>query len=96
MKQKRISVRFDLDVDAEHRAWELLHETNASMNQTIIAAVNAFFEPVNPALKETIREVLRDCLHDVSLVKASQAEQATTISEDESALLDSLDDLLGD
>ncbi len=95
MKQKRMSVRFNLEREPERRAWEHLQSLNTSMNQTIIAAVNAFYEPVNPAVKEAIREVVQECLQNKSLVKASLTEQAPAISEEESALLHSLDDLLG-
>lgn len=96
MKQKRMSVRFDLDADDDRRAWEHLQALDTSRNRAVIDAINTFYEPVNPALKETIREVLHDCLQDVSFAPISKATPAPVISEDESSLLDSLDDLLGD
>lgn len=96
MKLKRMSIRFNLEQEADRRAWEHLQGIETSRNQAVIAAINASFEPVSPALKDAIRATIRECLQDVSVLQVHPTEQTPAISEDESALLDSLDDLLGD
>lgn len=91
-----MSVRFDLDVDDDRRAWEHLQALNTSRNRAVIDAINAFFESVHPDITDVIRDTIRDCLKNVSFVQSSEEAQSQTLSEDESALLDSLNDLLGD
>lgn len=95
MKLKRMSLRFNLERDADRRAWEYLQGLSTSKNQAVIAAVNASFAPVNAALKKAIREVIQDCLQNASFVQPPAAEPSSAISAEESALLDSLDDFLG-
>lgn len=90
-----ISLRFNLDKEDERKAWNYLQSLDTSRNKAIINAINACFEPVNPTLTKAIKEAVKDCLRDVSFVQSKPPEQASEISEDESVLLDSLDDLLG-
>ena len=96
MKQKRMSVRFNLDMDDDRRAWEHLQALKTSRNRAVIDAINAFFEPAHPEITDMIRDTIRGCLKNAAFVQSSEEAQSQTLSEDESALLDSLNDLLGD
>ena len=87
---KRFSLRFNLDNEAERRAWEHLQSAPDSKNKAIISAINAYFE--NDGRMETIiRETIRACLKDISGVQAVTEEPTEEISEDENTLMDSLE-----
>lgn len=92
---KRLSVRFNLDNAAERRAWEYLQGAELSKNKAVIAAINTYFEQ-DKDIADIIRHTIREALKDIQFAAASAApvrEQA--ISEEESSLLDTLDDFLG-
>lgn len=95
MKPKRLSVRFNMEQEADRRAWEHLQALDTSRNRAVIDAINAFLEPAQPQITEVIRETIRNCLKNAVLVQPTEEAQSPAISEDEAALLDSLDDLLG-
>ena len=86
---KRFSLRFNLDNEAERKAWEHLQSVTDSKNKAIISAINAYFE-TDGNLEKVIRETIRECLKDISVVKAAE-EPIEEISEDENTLMDSLD-----
>ena len=86
---KRFSLRFNLDNEAERKAWEHLQSVLDSKNKTIISAINAYFE-ADGNIEKVIRETIRECLKDISVVKAAE-EPIEEISEDENTLMDSLD-----
>ena len=86
---KRFSLRFNLDNEAERKAWEHLQSVLDSKNKTIISAINAYFEAVGN-IEKVIRETIRECLKDMPIVKAVE-EPIEEISEDENTLMDSLD-----
>ena len=87
---KRFSLRFNLDNEADRKAWEHLQSVTDSKNKAIISAINAYFE-TDGNLEKIIRETLRECLKDISVVKAAAEESTEEISEDENTLMDSLD-----
>ena len=87
---KRFSLRFNLDNEADCKAWEHLQSVTDSKNKAIISAINAYFE-TDGNLEKIIRETLRECLKDISVVKAAAEESTEEISEDENTLMDSLD-----
>ena len=87
---KRFSLRFNLDNEAERKAWEHLQSVLDSKNKTIISAINAYFE-TDGNIEKVIRETIRECLKDISVVKAAAEEPTEEISEDENTLMDSLD-----
>ena len=91
-----MSVRFNMEQAAERLAWEHLQSCDTSKNRAVIDAINAFFGQTQIEIVEVIRNTIQDCLKNVALAQVSEAAQSPTISEEESALLDSLDDLLGD
>ncbi|MBR5594632.1 MAG: hypothetical protein IKW46_11260 [Bacteroidaceae bacterium] len=86
---KRFSLRFNLDNEAERKAWEHLQSVLDSKNKTIISAINAYFE-ADGNIEKVIRETIRECLKDMPIVKAVE-EPIEEISEDENTLMDSLD-----
>ena len=86
---KRFSLRFNLDNEAERKAWEHLQSAPDSKNKVIIASINAYFE-TDGNIEKVIRETIRECLKDISVVKVAE-EPTEEISEDENTLMDSLD-----
>ena len=86
---KRFSLRFNLDNEADRKAWEHLQFAPDSKNKAIIASINAYFE-TDGNIEKVIRETIRECLKDISVVKAAE-EPIEEISEDENTLMDSLD-----
>ena len=94
MKPKRLSVRFNMDSAADRRAWEYLQGAEASKNKTVIAAINAYFGQYRD-IADIIRQTIRESLKDISVFAANDTlAQEQAISEDESSLLDTLDDFL--
>lgn len=92
---KRMSVRFNMEQEADRLAWEHLQSIDTSKNRAVIDAINAFFEPGDFAIQDVIRNTIRDCCKNTAFAQAPETVQPSTISEEESDLLDSLDDLLG-
>ncbi len=90
MKIKRLSLRFNLDNETDHKAWEHLLTVTDSKNKAIIMAINAYFEQ-GGNLTEVIRETIRDCLKDISVIQTAEVLAAEKISADEDELMDSLD-----
>lgn len=94
MSIKRMSLRFNLDNEADRKAWEHLKNIADSKNKTVIAAVNQFYEP-HAEITGTIKETIRECLQNFSVIKEKSEQPPETLSEEENLLLDSLDDFLG-
>ena len=87
---KRFSLRFNLDNEADRRAWEHLQSAPNSKNKAIISAINDYFE-TDGRMETIIRQTIRACLKDISVVQAATEEPTEEISEDENTLMDSLD-----
>ena len=87
---KRFSLRFNLDNEADRKAWEHLQSAPDSKNKAIISAINAYFE-TDGNIEKVIRETIRECLKDISVVQAATEEPTEEISEDENTLMDSLE-----
>ncbi len=90
MKIKRLSLRFNLENETDRKAWERLQTVTDSKNKAIIMAINAYFEQ-GGNLTEVIRETIRDCLKDISIIQTAEVLPAEKISADEDELMDSLD-----
>ncbi len=95
MSIKRMSLRFNLDNEADRKAWEHLKNITDSKNKTVIAAINQFYEP-HAEITETIKKTIQECLKNLSMVQTESVQPPETLSEEENLLLDSLDDFLGD
>lgn len=72
MSYKRISVRFNMDVDSERKAWEIIHEKgNGIVSKEIINAINTSSEL--SSLEKMIRKVVYEELKKVTLIPFEQA-----------------------
>ena len=87
---KRFSLRFNLDNEADRNAWNHLQSVTDSKNKAIISAINAYFE-TDGRMETIIRETIRECLKDISIVQMATEEPTEEISEDENTLMDSLE-----
>lgn len=91
-----MSLRFNLDNEADRKAWELLQNLSGSKNKAIISAINGYFEQDNN-LAEIVRETIAECLRSISVIQQAQAGPTTEIlSEEENELMDSLDMFFGE
>ena len=95
MSIKRMSLRFNLDNEADRKAWKHLKNTANSKNKAVITAINQFYEP-HTEITEVIRKAIRECLQNLSVIQMESAQPTKALSEEENLLLDSLDDFLGD
>ena len=95
MSIKRMSLRFNLDNEADRKAWEHLKNVTDSKNKAVITAINQFFEP-HSKITEVIRKTIRECLQNLSVIQTESTQPPETLSEEENLLLDSLDDFFGD
>lgn len=95
MKPKRISIRFNMENETDRKAWEFLQGIKDSKNKAVITAINSYFEPINFSVADIVRQTIRECFQSFSVVQSLPTEQPPTLTEDETALLDSLDDFLG-
>lgn len=94
MSIKRMSLRFNLDNEADRRAWEYLKNVTDSKNKAVITAINQFYEP-HAEITETIKRTIQECLQNLSVIQTESPQPTETLSEEENLLLDSLDDFLG-
>ena len=95
MNIKRMSLRFNLDNEAERKAWEYLKNATDSKNKAVITAINQFYEP-HTEVTEVIRNTIRECLQNLSVIQTESAQPTETLSEEENELMDSLDMFLGE
>ncbi len=95
MSIKRMSLRFNLDSEADRSAWKHLKNVTDSKNKAVITAINQFYEP-HAEITETIKETIRECLQNFSVIQTESRQLTERLSEEENLLLDSLDDFLGD
>ena len=90
MSYKRISVRFNMDVDAERKAWEIIHEKgNGIVSKEIINAINTSSEL--SSLEKMIRKVVSEELKKVTLISFEQAVPDPEMEEAENNILDFLE-----
>lgn len=95
MSIKRMSLRFNLDNEAERKAWEYLKNATDSKNKAVITAINQFYEP-HTEITEVIRKTIRECLQNFSAIQTESVQHIETLSEEENELMDSLDMFLGE
>ena len=90
MSYKRISVRFNMDVDAERKAWEIIHEKgNGIVSKEIINAINTSNEL--SSLEKMIRKVVSEELKKATLIPFEQAVHDPETEEAENNILDFLE-----
>jgi len=72
-----------------------LQGSDGSKNKTLISAINAFFEPNITPIADVVRQTIRECFQNVAIMRTGTAEQPPALSEDENAMLDTLEEFLG-
>ena len=68
MSIKRMSLRFNLDNEADRKAWEHLKNTTDSMNKAVITAINQFYEP-HIEITEVIKNTIQECMQNLSVIQ---------------------------
>lgn len=95
MSIKRMSLRFNLDNEADRKVWEHLKNTVDSKNKAVITAINQIYE-LHTEITEVIRETIRECLQNFSVIQMESVQPIEALSEEENELMDSLDMFLGE
>ena len=76
MSYKRISVRFNMDVDAERKAWETIHEKeNGLVGKEVINAINTSSEL--SGLEKMIRKVVSEELKKAMFIPSEPAARSS-------------------
>ena len=66
MSYKRISIRFNLDIEDERNAWELLHSSSCGpINKEVIDSINTAHKL--STLEALLRKVISEELRNISL-----------------------------
>ena len=66
MSYKRINIRFNLDIEDERNAWELLHSSNCGpINKEVIDSINTAHKL--STLEALLRKVISEELRNISL-----------------------------
>ena len=90
MSYKRISVRFNMDVDAERKAWEIIHEKrNGLVGTEVISAINTSSELSN--LEKMIRKVVSEELKKAMFIPPEPAARNPETEESETDILNFLE-----
>lgn len=90
MSYKRISVRFNMDVDAERKAWEIIHEKgNGLVGKEVISAINTSSEL--SGLEKMIRKVVSEELKKAMFIPSEPAVRSSDTEESENEILDFLE-----
>lgn len=89
-----MSLRFNLDNEADRRAWEHLQGLSGSKNKAVISSINRYFETEGD-LVEIIREIIKEYFRDMLVVQVQDKPPAEILSGEENELMDSLDMFLG-
>ena len=93
MSIKRLSIRFNLDEEADRNAWNYLQNVSGSKNQRVIDAIN-ISSNLEETIKRTVRTSIRECLKNVSVISGDESE--SEISDDEIELMDNIEAFLGE
>ena len=90
MSYKRISVRFNMDVDAERKAWEIIHEKGRGfVGKEVISAINTSSEL--SGLEKMIRKVVSEELKKAMFILSEPAARSSHTEESENEILDFLE-----
>ena len=93
MSIKRLSIRFNLEEEADRNAWNYLQNVSGSKNQRVIDAINVssnFEETIN----RTVRTSIKECFKNVSVFVGDESK--SEISDDEIELMDNIEAFLGE
>lgn len=90
MSYKRISVRFNMDVDAERKAWEIIHEKGSGfVGKEVISAINTSSEL--SILEKMIRKVVSEELKKAMFIPSEPAACNPETEESETDILNFLE-----
>lgn len=90
MSYKRISVRFNMDVDAERKAWKIIHEKgNGLVGKEVISAINTSNELSN--LEKMIRKVISEELKKAMFIPPEPTARNPETEESETDILNFLE-----
>lgn len=90
MSYKRISVRFNIDVDAERKAWKIIHEKgNGLVGKEVISAINTSNELSN--LEKMIRKVVSEELKKAMFIPPEPTARNPETDESETDILNFLE-----
>ena len=90
MSYKRISVRFNMDVDAERKAWEIIHEKGSGfVGKEVISAINTSSELSN--LEKMIRKVVSGELKKAMFIPPEPAARNHETEKSETEILEFLE-----
>ena len=90
MSYKRISVRFNMDVDAERKAWEIIHEKGSGfVGKEVINAINTSSEL--SGLEKMIRKVVSEELKKAMFISPEPAARNPETEESETDILNFLE-----
>jgi len=95
MSIKRMSLRFNLNNEADRKAWEYLKNVTDSKNKAVITVINQFYEPHTEAI-EIIRKTICEYLQNLSAIQMESAQPTEALSKEENELMDSLDMFLSE
>ena len=93
MSIKRLSIRFNLDEEADRNAWNYLQNVSGSKNQRVIDSIN-ISSNLQETIKKTIRTSIREFLKNLSVIVSDGSK--SEISNDEIELMDNIEAFLGE
>lgn len=89
MSYKRISIRFNLDIEDERNAWELLHSCSCGpINKEVIDSINTAHKL--STLETLLRKVISEELRNISLYIPFEDTDSAS-DENESSIMDFLE-----
>ena len=90
MSYKRISIRFNLDIEDERNAWELLHSNRCGpINKEVIDSINTAHKL--STLEALLRKAISEELRSISLHIPFEPDTDSASDENESSIMDFLE-----
>lgn len=90
MSYKRISIRFNLDIEDERNAWELLHSNSCGpINKEVIDSINIAHKL--STLEALLRKVISEELRSISRHIPFEPDTDSASDENESSIMDFLE-----
>lgn len=90
MSYKRISIRFNLDIEDERNAWELLHSNSCGpINKEVIDSINTAHKL--STLEALLRKVISEELRSISIHIPFEPDTDSASDENESSIMDFLE-----
>ena len=91
MSYKRISIRFNLDIEDERNAWELLHSNSCGpINKEVIDSINTAHK-LHSTLEALLRKVISEELRSISIHTPFEPDTDSASDENESSIMDFLE-----